>query len=104
MDAEVKLEIERIHDEDDRQNHRIDKLEGEMASLHKIETNIEKMLLCMSNMDKELAKQSTRLDKLETAPGEAWSNTKKTIFNAALGAITGAIAMAFLYAIISFMK
>lgn len=77
------LEIQRIKDEDTRQNKRIDALETKSELLSELTSSVKLLASNMEAMAKEQAKISTRLDDLEAEPAENW---KKMI-----GYIVGAI-------------
>ena len=98
MDEAVRVEIERLRDEDNRQNRRLEILEQSIETQQKIAISVEKLALNMQQMLKEQEKQGERLDKLEAAPAEQWSSMKRTIFNTIVGAGAGAFATGILYA------
>lgn len=104
MEEAIKVEFDRIHDEDARQNRRIEKLELQMDGVNNIALSVEKLAINMENMLKEQLRQGARLTELENAPAKDWNNTKKTIFNSAIGAISSAVGIALLYAIINYLK
>jgi len=97
MDEATKSELERLRDEDRRQNRRLDVLEQNMEMQQKIALSVEKLAMSMEQMYKEQEKQGLRLDILERAPGEQWSSMKRTIFNTIVGAGAGAFATGILY-------
>lgn len=92
MDELTKVELDRIRDENDRQNHRIDKLERTMEEIRKISTSVEKLAINMENMLSEQKKQGDRLDELEAKPAEAWTTMQRTILTTICGALAGAVA------------
>lgn len=92
MDDLTKVELDRIRDENDRQNHRIDKLERTMEEIRKISTSVEKLAINMENMIREQKKQGDRLDELEAKPAEAWTTMQRTILTTICGALAGAVA------------
>lgn len=94
MDEVTKSEIERIHDENTRQNHRIDNLEKKMATLETINLSIKELALNMKAMLEEQTKQGSRLEKLEQKPGEAWETMQKTVLTTIVSAIAGGLAVA----------
>ena len=99
MDAETKVELDRLHDEDKRLGARVTKLEDEIGEVNQMALSIQKLALNMESMLKELEKQGKRLDKIEDAPIEAWSSTKKAVFNGVIGAICSTVTIALLYVI-----
>ena len=92
MDELTKVELDRIRDENDRQNHRIDKLERTMEEIRKISTSVEKLAINMENMLSEQKKQGDRLNELEAKPAEAWTTMQRTILTTICGALAGAVA------------
>ena len=92
MDELTKVELDRIRDENDRQNHRIDKLERTMEEIRNISASVEKLAINMENMLSEQKKQSDRLDELEAKPAEAWTTMQRTILTTICGALAGAVA------------
>lgn len=99
MDEATRAEIERLRDEDRRQNRRLEALEASTETQQKIAISVEKLALNMEQMLKEQEKQGERLDALEKAPGEQWSSMKRTIFNTIVGAGAGAFATGIIYAL-----
>lgn len=99
MDEAIRVEIQRIHDEDIRQNHRLDKLEDTVDSLKELNLSVQKLALTMEQMLEAQKDISQKVDKLEREPAEVWSNTKKTIFNNIVGAFAGALGAGILWLI-----
>lgn len=99
MDETVKAEIARLHDEEARQNKRIDILEADVRSFQSIAMSVEKLALNMELMLKEQEKQGVRLEALESQPGKAWTNMQRTIFNTLLGAIVTVVVGALIYVV-----
>ena len=104
MDEVTKAEIERLHDEEKRQNHRLEQLEQNFGVVQKIAISVEKLALNMERMLEEQEKQGQRLDKLESAPGDQWSSMKRTIFNTIVGAMAGACATGMVYTMAQYIK
>lgn len=99
MDEVTKAEIERLHDEEHRQNRRLEILEQNMSTQHSIAMSVQKLAINMEQMLEEQKEQGKRLDKLESEPAENWSSMKRTIFNTIVGAIAGVIASGMIYII-----
>ncbi len=104
MDEVTKAEIDRLHDEDKRQNHRLEQLEQNFGVVQKIAISVEKLALNMERMLDEQEKQGQRLNKLESAPAEQWSSMKRTIFNTMVGAGASALAIGFIYIMAQYIK
>lgn len=103
MDGEIRAELERIHDEDDRQNKRLDILEASAAAQQSIAMSVQKLAINMEHMIEEQKNQGSRLDKIESQPAEAWSSMKKTIFNTLVGAGVGVLASALIYLLAQYL-
>ena len=99
MDEVTKAEIERLHDEERRQNKRLDLLEQNVETQHSIAMSVQKLAINMEQMLEEQKEQGKRLDKLESEPAENWSSMKRTIFNTIVGAIAGVLASGMIYII-----
>lgn len=69
----------RIDDENRRQNHRIDKLEGTMDQIADLAASMKAMVVTMQGMQKEQERQGVRLEKIEEKPAENWSTLVKTV-------------------------
>ena len=104
MDEVTKAEIDRLHDEDRRQNHRLEQLEQNFGVVQKIAISVEKLALNMERMLDEQEKQGQRLNKLESAPAEKWSSMTRTIFNTVVGALAGAAATGMVFTMAEYIK
>lgn len=104
MDEAMRSELERLHDEDKRQNCRLDILEKSVSTQQSLAISVEKLAMNMERMLGEQEKQGERLDKLEAAPAEQWSNMKRTIFNTFVGAGAGAFASGVIYMMAQYAK
>ena len=49
-------------------------------------------------MDAKVDRMDSRVDDMEKAPAKEWDNTKRTVFNTILGAISGFIASGLMWA------
>lgn len=86
MDEVVMAELERIHDEDKRQNKRIAKLEEISESVKELAVNMKHML-------DEMSEQGKRLERLESMPLETVVGAKRTAINTLIGVVVGALAV-----------
>ena len=66
---EVDERLKRVDDENNRQNHRIDKLEK--IGLDNA-ASIKAMVVTMQSMQKEQERQGERLDDIERKPADNW--------------------------------
>lgn len=87
---EVDERLKRVDDENNRQNHRIDKLEKIADQLTDMAASIKAMVVTMQAMQKEQERQGKRLDDIEEKPSKRWD----TLINTALTVIaTAAITL-----------
>lgn len=63
----------RIDDENNRQNHRLDKLEKIADQLTDMAASIKTMAVTMQGMQKEQERQGKRLDDIERKPADNWN-------------------------------
>lgn len=64
----------RIDDENNRQNHRIDKLETITDQIADMAASIKAMVATMQSMQKEQEEQGKRLSDIEKKPADNWNN------------------------------
>ena len=69
----------RIDDENNRQNHRLDKLEKIADQLTDMAASIKTMAVTMQGMQKEQEKQGQRLEKIEQEPADRWNGIVSTV-------------------------
>lgn len=77
--AEYRERMARIEDEDRRQNHRLEKLEGVVESLSELTASVREMAVTLASMQNELEKQGKRLETIEDEPAEKWHKATWTI-------------------------
>ncbi len=70
---EVDERLKRVDDENNRQNHRIDKLEKIADQLTDRAASIKAMVVTMQSMQKEQERQGERLDDIERKPADNWN-------------------------------
>ena len=92
MDEVTKAELQRLHDEEQRQNKRLDLLEKNAETQHSLAMSVQKLAINMEQMLKEQKDQGERLDKLESEPVETLSTMKKAAVNTIVGVVAGALA------------
>lgn len=93
------VELERIRDEDDRQNKRIAVIEEDTKAIHKLTASIEKLVIQMQDMLSEQKEQGERIRRLEEEPGNAWNEVKKKAIDTVVGLVVGALATGLIYMI-----
>lgn len=84
--------MKRIDDENNRQNHRLEKLENAMDNLTDLTVNVGKLATSMDNMSKELTKQGERLEKIEDRPVKRWDSIVAALIAGAVGLLFGLIS------------
>lgn len=92
-DATINAELARLHDEETRQNRRLENLEDSVKQMSSIALSVQRLADSMERMLKEQEKQGQRLDAIEKKPGEAWNSMQRTVFNTIVGAVAGALAV-----------
>lgn len=97
MDEAVKAEIERLHDEDRRQNRRLELLEESVKSIQDLTVSVHMLAHDMKQMLEEQKEQGKRLDKLEQEPANAWKQVKTTIITAVVSTIAGGLATGLIF-------
>lgn len=79
----TRLEFEergkRIDDENNRQNHRIDRLEKMSEQLTDMAASIKTMAVTMQGMQREQERQGQRLEKIEQEPADNWNKLVYTV-------------------------
>lgn len=91
--------VKRMEEEDNRQNHRITKLELAIESISSIATSVERLATNMEHMVREQARQgenlndqSERIRKLEDCDGEMWRKVVSHIVISVISIIIGYFA------------
>lgn len=69
---EVDERLKRVDDENNRQNHRLDKLEKIADQLTEMAASIKAMVVTMQAMQKEQEEQGKRLTDIEKKPADNW--------------------------------
>lgn len=87
----MEVENQRLEDENNRQNHRLDALERTVEQVAAISTSVEKLALNMENMLKEQVSQGKRLQTLENRDGEMWRKAVWCVISALIGIAIGMI-------------
>lgn len=96
MDDVIKVELERIHDEDLRQNKRLNELEATVKQLNDIVISIQRLTMSVESLAKDVHKQGERLESIEQAPVERINSVKQTIVTTITGIVIGALAVGLL--------
>lgn len=96
MEAEFVVELNRIHDEDARQNHRLNELENTVKQLQDIVMSIQRLTMSVESLTKEVQKQGQRLETIEQAPLDRINGVRQTVVNTITGIVIGALAVGLL--------
>lgn len=78
-----------MEEEDHRQNHRIELLEGSVQQIGKLAASVEKMAASLQSMVREQEQQGKRLTALESRDGEMWRKVVTYAVTAVVGIIVG---------------
>lgn len=79
----------RMEEENNRQNKRIDTLEGNVRQIGTLATSVEKLAVNMESMLKEQEKQGKRLETLEKRDGEKWRKIVETVITVIISGVVG---------------
>lgn len=80
----------RVEAEENRQNHRIDVLEGTVKEFQRLAIGVEKLTVNLENMVKAQTDMNARLAKIEKEPADNW----KLLVSGIIGALAAAIGAA----------
>ena len=87
--AEHEEFLRRMEEENNRQNKRIDTLEGNVRQIGTLATSVEKLAVNMESMLKEQEKQGKRLETLEKRDGEKWRKIVETVITVIISGVVG---------------
>lgn len=93
MDETVRAELERIHDEDKRQNKRLDALEEQGKALNDLALSVQRLAIGIESLSNKQDSMNERLEEIEQRPAQAWNNMTRTIFTTIISAIAGGLAV-----------
>lgn len=79
----------RMEEENRRQNHQIELLEGNVQQIGKLAASVEKMAASLQSMVREQEQQGKRLTALESRDGEMWRKVVTYAVTAVVGIIVG---------------
>lgn len=81
----------RMEEEHIRQNHRIAILEEAVKANAKIAISVEKMVVSMESMQKDLNNQGEKIDEIRSRDGNKWRKVTDYIVTALIGIILGIV-------------
>lgn len=87
LKAEYDERMKRIDDENNRQNHRIGKLEEIFQKINELTLSVREMATTMAAMQKELQRQGERLEAIEKEPADKWKQIKTTALTVLVTAV-----------------
>lgn len=73
--------------ENDRQNHRITKIEDTINTLNELTISVREIAVSLTNMQRELERQGRRLDTIEAEPADKWKGLTKTVITGIVSAL-----------------
>lgn len=80
---------ERMKDENNRQNHRLEALEKATEENRKLALSVERLAISVQSMVEEQRTQGKRLEILENRDGENWRKIIMFLFTTVIGIIVG---------------
>ncbi len=86
---EVTLQVQRLEDEDNRQNQRLNVLENKVTQIGELTISVNKLATNMNNMYEEQKQQGERLKILENRDGEMWRKVLGYAITAVVGIVVG---------------
>lgn len=84
--------LKRMEDENTRQNHRIQTLEGSIGQILNLTASVERLATTMEHMLKEQQDQGERLKVLECRDGDMWRKVVSYMTTAILSIVIGYLA------------
>lgn len=85
---------ERLDAENERQNHRINKLESTIEKINDLAISTNELATTMKSMLEEQKNQGKRLSELESRDGKKWRDIVKTVIAVAVTAVVTAAMIA----------
>lgn len=104
MDEALQSELNRLRDEDRRQNHRLDALEETFKSIQELALSVHTLAHDMKQMLDEQREQGKRLDALEQEPGRKWRRLGDKAWDTAVGILFGGIATGLILMVAQYVK
>ncbi len=83
----MEAENQRLEDENNRQNRRLEVLEENVREMSTLATSVEKLATNMEGMLREQEKQGKRLETLESRDGEMWRKVTSYVLTCVVGAV-----------------
>ncbi len=83
----MEAENQRLEDENNRQNRRLEVLEENVREMSTLATSVEKLATNMEGMLREQERQGKRLETLESRDGEMWRKVTSYVLTCVVGAV-----------------
>lgn len=100
-DEEVAIRLTDHENEIGSLKHRLTKQEEQTEIIQSLVLSVNKLAYSVESMVNEQKAQGERLKELEDEPRKQWSNAKRTLFNAILGALGSAIGIGLIYLMVN---
>ena len=104
-ETEMEHRLTEVEARSKSNTHRIDKLERVTEEIHTMSNTMIQLVEevkhtneTVSSLDQKVEKMDSRVDDMERAPGQEWSNAKRTVFNTVVGGLIGAITTGLIWA------
>lgn len=95
-ETEVAVRLEAHEHDIGSLEYRVKDLEKQNSAIQELVISVNKLAVCIENMQKELNRQGKRLDALEDVPKETRRMIKTAIITAIAGGLAGTILTALL--------
>ena len=89
--------MKRVDDENNRQNHRLENLEADVKQISELVSSVRVLAVNIEAMNKELAKQGERLEKIEEKPAKRWDSVVTGIITGIIGILIGLLSSGVLH-------
>ena len=97
MDLDHEKRLTEVEQRAKANQHRLDKLEPVVEEIHHMSETLVELTNEMKHVNKNVEEFKAEVEDLKQEPGEQWKGAKKTLLNAFLSAIGGAIAGGLIY-------
>jgi len=99
MEDAVRVELDRIHDEDKRQNKRLDDLEKSMSDIRELVVTVKELAMSAKYTNEKLDKVEKDVEQIKHAPLNDIAEAKTTVMRTIVSVIVGALFTGFIWLI-----
>lgn len=92
--SEFDLQVKELENENNRQNHRITKVENDLSVIRDLTVSVEKLAVNLTYMKDSISKLSGDVESLKGVPASRWDKVVGGIIGAVAAAIGGGIIFA----------